>query len=130
MMPPATEKGIPSSAISAVAQRVEQAVEQHQDENQGDWNDQRKSFLRLLHSLELSGPLDAIADRERHVLGDPLLRLGNRAGEVAAAHAELDRHEPLIALVIDVRGAGVQGDGGELAQGNIGIAASGSDSRP
>ena len=86
--------------------------------------------LRLLQPLELAGPLDAVAGRQLDVLGDALLRFRDGAGEVAAAHAELDRHEALVALAKDVGGAGVERDRGELAQRNIGVARSPSDSRP
>jgi hypothetical protein len=52
----------------AVAQRIEQAIEQHQDENEADRNDDRKCFLGLLQVFELSRPHEPIAVRQFHVL--------------------------------------------------------------
>ena len=99
----------------AVAQRIEQAVEQHEDQQQADRHDDRQARLGLLQLLELAGPVDAIAGRQLHVLGDARLRLGDRAAEIAAADAEFDRDEALVALVIDVGGAGIERDVGKLA---------------
>src|SRR5208282_365723 len=48
------------------------------------------------------------------------LGLGDGAAEVAAAYAELDRNVALRGLVIDEGCAGIDADGSELAQRNVG----------
>ena len=68
---------------------------------------------------------NAIAGREHHVTRDALLGLRHRAGQVAAAHAEFDRHEALIAFAKDIGRAGIERDRGKFAQRNIGVAAVG-----
>ena len=45
-----------------------------------------------------------------------LLRLEHRAAQIAAAHAELDRHVALLLLAIDECGAGDQVDVGHIAR--------------
>ena len=79
--------------------------------------------LACCSSSNSPAQIDAIADRQLDVLGDALLRLGDGAAEIAAAHAEFDRNEALVALVIDVGGAGIERDIGKLAQRNISVGA-------
>src|SRR5262249_50311936 len=120
---PADRKGNADEGHQAVTQRVEEAVEQHQDHGEADRDDDRQALLGLLQLLELAGPCNAVAVRKLYVPGDPLLRFGDRAAEIATAHAELDRNEALVALVIDVGRSGIEGDIGELPQRNIGVGA-------
>ena len=54
---------------------------------------------------------------------DFLLRLSDRAAEIAAADAELDRNEALAALAIDERRAGIERDIGKLAERNVAASA-------
>ena len=106
----------------AVAERIEQPVEQHHDEDERNRQNDGKPLLGLLQPFELAGPIDAIAGRQFHVAADALLRFLDGAGEVAAAYAEFDRHETLVALAENVGGAGIERDDGEVAQRNIGVA--------
>ena len=78
-------------------------------------NDHFEPRFGLLQVLELAGPDDAIANRQLHVLGDALLRFGDRTAKIAAADAEFDRDVALSCLVIDIGGAGIERDIGEFA---------------
>jgi hypothetical protein len=64
----------------------------------------------LVELLKLPGPFDSVPLRYADVVRDSVLRFGDRTGEITPAHAELDWDEPLVALVIDERGARVQRD--------------------
>jgi hypothetical protein len=57
--------------------------------------------------------------------GNPGLRLGHRAAEVAAARAELDREITQAALVIDVGRTGIQRDRRQFPKGCRNIVAEG-----
>src|SRR5208283_4850908 len=85
----------------AVAQRIEEAVEQEQDQQEGDRHDDVKPFLRLLQIFEFARPKDRIPRRQLDRLVHTLLRLSDRAAEVATAHAEFDRHVTLAAVAIN-----------------------------
>src|SRR5262249_7062340 len=92
---------------------------------QANRNDQPKPRLGIFKVLKLAGPNQAIAARQLDVLRDPSLRLGDRAAEIAIAHAELHRNVALALLVIDIRGAGIETDVGKFAEPNIGVGAAG-----
>ena len=77
-------------------------------------------FLASCKRAELARPLHAVALRQRHVLGDALLRLGDGRAEIALAHAVFQRNEALAVLAIDVGGAGLQPHVGDVAQRDIG----------
>ena len=77
----------------------------------------------MLQPVEFPRPFDAIAGRQADVPGNALLRLGDGTGKIAAANAEFNRNEALIAVTKDIGCPRVQRDGGQFAQGNIGIAA-------
>ena len=49
------------------------------------------------------------------------MRLGHGAAQIAPAHAEFDRNEPFAAFVINPGRAGVQSDGRQFLQWNVGI---------
>jgi hypothetical protein len=115
------ENGIPASASRL--SRIEQAVEQRQDQREADRHDQRQALLGQLQLFELAGPLDPVAVRQFHVAGDPLLRLGDGPAEIAAPHAEFDGNETLVAFMEYVGGPGVERDVGKFAQRNIAVAA-------
>src|SRR5215475_6674000 len=100
-MPPHTANGIPESA-SKLPHGIEETVEQHQDQQQAQRHDERQAFLCFHQRAELARPLDAVALRHRHFLGDAPLRLGDRGAEIAPAYAVFDGHEALIVLPIDV----------------------------
>ena len=104
-----------------VAPRIKQAVEQDDNKDEGDRHDDGKASLGLLQPFELPGPFDAITGRQLDVGCDALLRLFHRAGQIAAAHAELDRHETLITLAENIGRARVERYRGEFAQRNIAI---------
>ena len=106
----------------AVAKGIKQTVQQDQDQDKADRHDDREPFLSLLQPFELSGPLDLISSRQAHVFRDPLLRVLDRACEIAPAHAELDRNEALVALTKNIGRAGIERNRSEIAQWNIGIA--------
>ena len=89
--------------------------------NERDRNNDRQPLLRLLQSIELTGPFDPITGRQLHVLADPRLRVLDRTGQVAAADTELDRNEPPVSLTENVGCAGFQVDRGDVAQRDIGI---------
>ena len=55
-MPPATANGMPASASKRVARRVEQAVEQDQDQAETDGHEHQKALLGILQILELARP--------------------------------------------------------------------------
>src|SRR4029077_7045648 len=105
----------------AVAQRIEQPVEQRKNNEQADRDNQLQPRLGIFEVFKLAGPNQAIAARQLHVLSDAVLRLSNRTAEIAIAHAEFDRNVALALLVIDIRGAGIETDLGEFAEPNIGI---------
>ena len=110
MMPPPIGERDAGQRQQAVAQRIEQAVQQHQDQHQADRARRPPAVLGALQVLEFAGPDEAIAGRQFDVLGDPLLRFRDGAAKVAAAHAELDREKALVAFVVDVGGAGIERD--------------------
>ena len=111
-----------SECQQAVAQRIEQAVEQGEDQHQCDRHDHLKARFRLLQFLELTRPFDAIAVGKLDIVGYTLLRFRDRAAEVASAHTELDWDETLVALVENVGRAGVEADRRELAQRDVSVA--------
>ena len=85
----------PGERQETVAQRIEQTVEQNHDQQQADRNDHFKALFCPLQVFELAGPDDAVAYRQLHILGDALLRFGNRAAKIAVADAELHRNVAL-----------------------------------
>ena len=119
-MPPADRERNAGQRDQAVAHRIEQAVEQRQDQEQAERHDDREPLLGLLQRAELARPLHAVALRQRHVLGDALLRLGDGRAEVALAHAVFQRDEALAVLPVDVGGAGLQPHVGDVAERDIG----------
>ena len=67
---------------------------------------------------------------EVHVVRDALLCILDCAAQVAATNAELDRNEALHALVVNPGRSGVEGDGGQFTQGDVGISAAGGCDTP
>jgi hypothetical protein len=57
--------GRPDLADRAIllTQRIEQALAQHQDQSQADWDDHLQSFLGLFKVFEFSRPDEAITCR-------------------------------------------------------------------
>ena len=84
----------------------------------------------ILQIVELAGPEDLVAVRQLDRLGDALLGLGDRAAEVAAADAELDRNVALAALAVDEGSAGIERDIRQFAQRNVGVGARRASDRP
>ena len=118
--------GNPRERQQAVAHVIEQAVEQSGDQNQADRHDDFQALLGLLQiSSELTGPNQPVARWQLDVLGDSLLRLLDGAAQVASANAEFHRNEALQAFVINPGGSRIQADGGQFAQGHVGIGAAG-----
>ena len=113
----------PGKGQEALGQRIEQAVEQADDEQEADRHNERQALLGFLQVPELAGPEHPIAAGQPHGFGDALLRFGDRAAEVAVAHAELDGDEALGALVINPGGPGLQANRRQFAQGDVGIGA-------
>src|ERR1700677_2584789 len=107
----------------AVAQRIEQTVKQHKNEKQRDRHHDQQPLLGILEIVELTGPKDLVSVRELDGLGDAPLCLLDRTTQIAAANAELDRNEPLAALAIDERSAGIERDVSQFAQRNIPVGA-------
>ena len=68
----------------------------------------RKPLLGLHQRAELARPFHAVALRQRHVLGDALLRLGHGRAEIALAHAVFQRNEALAVLAVDIGRAGLE----------------------
>src|SRR5580704_9450396 len=102
----------PEQRQQAVTERIEKSIEQHQDEDEGDGENDRKSFFSLLQPFELAGPIDAITGWHFHVGANALLGFLHRAREVATTYAEFDRYKALVALAKNVGGTGVERDGG------------------
>ncbi len=123
--PAADGKGDAGERQQAVAQRVEQTVEQHENQQQRDRHHDHQARFRGLQIVEFTGPDEAIASRKLDRLFHTLLRLRDRAAEISPAHAELDRDVALAPLAIDEGCAGIERDVGKLAQGNIGVGAGG-----
>src|SRR5262249_48210290 len=116
-------KGNPRQGEENVAHRAEQAIEQDHDQAEAHGDDHLEPLLGLLQGLEFAGPLDAIPPRQLHLPRNARLRIGDGALEVAAAHAEFDGDIPLIALVINVRGARIEGNGRDLVQRDVSVGA-------
>ena len=114
---------MPASARRRVAQVIEKAVEHPANQHEADGDNDIQTCLGFLKVSELAGPNQPVSRRQFHVVGDALLRLLHRAAQVAAPDAELDRDEALHALVINPRCSRIQGDGGQFAQGDIGVRA-------
>ena len=66
-------------------------------------DDEQQAMLGLLHLLELAAPFGAVGAVEQ--VGRLLLGLGDGAGQIAAAHAELDGDQALALLAVNRRGA-------------------------
>src|SRR6516162_4060082 len=98
-------------------------MEQGEDQYQRHRHDDREPSLGLLQFFEFAGPFNAISGRKCDIARDPSLRLGNRAAEVTTTHTKFDRNESLIALTEDIRRAGIERDGGKVAQRDIRITA-------
>ena len=84
-----------------VAEIIEQAVERPGNQHEADRHNDLQTFLGFLKISELARPDQPVSRRKFHVVGDALLRLLDRAAQVAAPDAELDRDEALHALVIN-----------------------------
>ena len=85
----------------AVAEVIEQAVEQPDNQHEADGHNDLQTFLGFLKVSELARPNQPVSGRKFHVLRDSLLSLLDSAAKVAATDAELDRDEALHALVIN-----------------------------
>ncbi len=107
----------------AVPQRVEQPVQQYDNQQDADRHNQFQPLLGLLQLFEFAGPFDVVALRQLDRFRDALLRLGHGAAQVTPAHAELDRNKALVSFVVDVGSAGVEGNVCQRAERHIGIAA-------
>src|SRR5437763_5461777 len=99
---------------------MEQAVEQHEDQQQAERYDQREPLLRLDQRAEFAGPVEFVTRRQRHLVGNALLRFGDRRAEVAPAHAVFERYKTLAVLAVDIGGAGLQLHLAEVAERDIG----------
>ena len=73
----------------------------------------------LLEVLELARPDARVAGRQRHLLGDDALGLGDVAAEVAAGDVDEDPRRALRVLAADHRRAGIDADVGELAERDL-----------
>src|SRR6516164_3086491 len=100
---------------------MEYAVEQHENKQKADRDDQLKPRSSILQILKFARPREAIAARQFDILRDALLCLGDRAAEIAIAHAEFDRNVAFPLLVIDIRGASIETDVGKLIERNVGV---------
>ncbi len=73
----------------------------------------RCSFLQ---AVVFAGPLNVIALAEMNLFIEPALDILNRAGKIAAAHAEFHRDVALAVLAVDHERAFVKRDVGDLAE--------------
>ena len=95
--PPQIDNGV----AARIEQGAERQVEHDQDHAQRERDDPHQPGFGLLHLLELAAP-DGTVRRLEQILG-LLLRFGNRAGQVAAADAELDRDQAVALLAASIR---------------------------
>src|SRR6266540_2403319 len=80
-------------------------VEEKEDDHQAYWDHDGQALHRLLQLLELASPGVAIPLWQTYLLGNFCFSLRNRALQVTATHAELDRDVAHVIFVIDKRGA-------------------------
>src|SRR5262249_236311 len=73
----------------------------------------------VLQIAELADPFDARSRRQLHLRGNLVLRLPDRAAEIALAHREFDGQIALLLLAVDVGGARHQIDRGDFAGRNL-----------
>ena len=107
-MPPISAIGITLAASSASRKAAEIQVQQQHDQRDRQRHGHAQARDGLLQIAEFADPLEAVAARQLHLGFDGALRLEHGAAQVAAAHAELDRHVALLLLAIDERRAGHQ----------------------
>src|SRR5208283_6181882 len=84
-------EGNSSQRQKGVAQVIEQAVEHPANQHEADRYNDIQTFLRFLKVSEFAGPNQPVSRRKFHVVRNPLLRLLDRAAQVAPTDAELDR---------------------------------------
>ena len=112
--PPPTANGMPASASRPSRSGIEQAVQQHEDQEQR-YRHRSAAAPGGFQIVELARPDHPVPGRQRHRVGNAPVRLCHRAAEIAAAHAELDRDVALLAaLAVDERCAGIERDVGEV----------------
>ena len=122
--PTTDRKGNPGDRQQAVAQRIRHPVHGTENQEQRDRNrSPRAAAWRPLKTVEFPCPHELIAVGKLDGLADPFLRFRDRAAEIAAAHAKLDRNVALAQLVIDVGSAGIERDVGKFAERNVPVGA-------
>ena len=84
---------------------------------------------RILQVAELTHPFQAIATGQGHLGVDGVLCLENGAAQIAAAHAELDRHIALLLLAIDEGSARYQAHVGQILERHLNEAVAGARRR-
>ena len=99
----------------AVPYRIEQAVEQHQDQKQAQRHNQREPLLCVNQRAVFARPFERIALGERNVLLNPLLGLDHGRTEIAIADAILQRDEALAVLAVDISRAADELDLAKIA---------------
>ena len=78
-------------------------IQEDEDHDQRNGHDEQQSMLRRLHFLELAAPHGPIRGLEK-ILGRRL-RLGHGTRQIAPAHAEFDRNQPLPLFAVNRRSA-------------------------
>ena len=96
--------------------RAEHGVEDEENDQNGDGNDEGHALVGALLARVFAGPLQVIAGGQLHVVLDLVDGFFDRRSQVAAAHGVLDGDVALACLAIDLLGAVVGGDLGELRQ--------------
>ena len=89
-------------AENAKARITEIEEEQKRDHRKADRNDDLQPCDCILEIAELAYPVEAGAGRQTDTAGNALLRLRDRAAEVAIAHAEFDRQITLLVFPINI----------------------------
>src|SRR5438132_6303741 len=78
---------------------MERQIEKHADRYERQGNPEEQAALGLFHLLKLAAPFGAVGRFEQR--RGLFLRLGHGAGQVAAAHTELNRDETVALLAVN-----------------------------
>ena len=100
-MPPTSANGTFSRISSACRTRAERGEQQQEDDRERQRHDERQPGGGALLVLELPAPRELVAGRQRHRRGQPPLRLGDEAADVAPADVGLHDQPALGVLVVD-----------------------------
>ena len=107
-MPPSIAIGMTLAANNASRKPPKFKYNNRHDQCDRQRHGHAQAAHRVLQVAELADPFQMIAAGQHHLGVHGTLRLEYRTAEIAAAHAELDRHIALLLLSIDERRAGYQ----------------------